>query len=271
MSHEKYNKLTIIKDLPSRGGKRYVLCRCECGKEKEIRRQSVVSGSTKSCGSGVCVGRVNDLTGNKYGKLTVQKYLKIVNGRAIFNCLCDCGKECEVEGHRLLQNNVVTCTKCQLNKYYVENDYMVGETTNGNKFYFDISDFDIVSKRNWFMNGDYITCKYNSKKIKLHRYILNCSDDLVVDHIDGNPKNNRRNNIRICTQKENSYNCKIRNDSNNNYKGVVFVGNGMYRARIQKDGKRFWIGTYRSEESAARAYNEKALELFGEYAKLNKI
>lgn len=268
---ERFNKLTIIEDAGSVNGKRYVLCRCECGKEKEIRRQSVISGETKSCGGGVCVGRVNDLTGRKFGKLYVESFSKIFKGRSMFKCKCDCGKFCEVEGHRLLQGSTVTCTKCNLNKYYTENDYMVGETTNGIKFYFDISDFEIVSKCNWFSESEYFVTKKNGRKFKLHRYILNYDGDLVIDHIDGNPANNRRKNLRICTQYQNMINSKIRSDSNNNYKGVKYRGSGNYQARIQKDGKRYNLGTFKTEEDAAIAYNEKALELFGEYAKLNKI
>lgn len=268
---EKFNKLTIVEDAGSKSGKRYVLCECECGKIKVIRRQSVVSGTTKSCGGGVCVGRTNDITGKRFGKLYVESFSKIVNGRSLFNCKCDCGKQCEVEGHRLLQGSTVTCTKCNTNKYYSENDYMVGETSRGVKFYFDIKDFNIVSDRNWYSESEYFATKINGKHHKLHRYIMNYDGPLVVDHIDGNPANNRRNNLRICTQQQNVMNSKIRSDSTNNYRGVKYRGNGKYQARIQKDGKRYYIGTHRSEEAAAKAYNEKALELFGEYAKLNKI
>ena len=90
----------------------------------------------------------------------------------------------------------------------------------------------------------------------------------VVDHIDGNQTNNRVENLRWCTHSQNSGNAKV-------YGRVKIKGvyqdnkHNSFRARIQCDGERICIGSYETKEEAGRAYDLKALELFGQFAKLN--
>ena len=79
---------------------------------------------------------------------------------------------------------------------------------------------------------------------------------------------NRYENLRIITQKENSYNRTKNITSNNKYKGVIKRGN-KYIATVTKDGKRHEIGGFETEEDAANAYDMMAQELFGEFAGLN--
>lgn len=118
----------------------------------------------------------------------------------------------------------------------------------------------------------------NSKKGKidgynrLHRLLLSASKDLVVDYINGNALDNRRCNLRLTTQNGNNKNAaKRRNAITSNYKGTHKSSDGKWKSQIQKDGKKYTLGTYNTEIEAAEAYNKSAIKLHGEYAKLNII
>jgi len=271
LTGRKFGKLTVIKKAKKRGPKLYWLCKCECGVEKEIRGSSLKAGDSTSCGSGYCNGRVNDITGRVFGKITVLSFSRILNGRSMFNCKCSCGNKKEIEGHHLIQGLVVTCTKCNLNEYFTRENYMVGLTTNGEEFYFDIQDLPLISQRNWYMANGYVQCKHKNKRVSMHRFLLNPDKSKVVDHINGVTYDNRRHNIRICTQRENVLNIKDRSYLTGGYRGVIGAGSNKFISRIQKDGKRIYLGTFLTKEEAAQAYNDKAIELFGKNAKLNNI
>lgn len=105
----------------------------------------------------------------------------------------------------------------------------------------------------------------------LHREITNAPSDKVVDHINGDPSDNRRENLRVCTQAENLRNKKKPiSGRKSKYKGVK-PRLGKFEASIGKGESYRYIGTYETEIEAAVAYNVKAAELFGEFARLNEI
>ena len=114
----------------------------------------------------------------------------------------------------------------------------------------------------------------------MHRLILSlgANKDIIVDHIDRNGLNNSRDNIRKCTRQQNTMNRKLRRDSVIPYKGVSYNPNyrkrpracrNPYMAKIGFEGKRHYLGIFATAEEAARAYDAKAKELHGEFAKLN--
>jgi hypothetical protein len=92
-----------------------------------------------------------------------------------------------------------------------------------------------------------------------------------VDHRDHNGLNNRRENLRIATHAQNQWN-QIKTDrpTTSRYKGVRRT-RFAWRPEISFNDKSLYLGSFRTEEAAARAYNAKALELFGEFASLNVI
>ena len=112
----------------------------------------------------------------------------------------------------------------------------------------------------------------NSRKVGgrglVHRLITNCPEGMYVDHINGNGLDNRQSNIRITTLQQNNQNVAPRKDASSKYRGVSYNPiNKNWRARVGGHN----VGSFKSEDDAAEAYNKKALELFGQYANLNKI
>lgn len=94
--------------------------------------------------------------------------------------------------------------------------------------------------------------------------------DQTIDHVDGNGANNRLTNLRPATLKQNSYNRRKNRSSTNPYKGVSRRGSS-FRAFITNKDKWISLGSFPTAIEAAKAYNTKALELFGVYAYLNPI
>tara|TARA_R110002020_G_scaffold17055_1_gene60383 strand:+ start:38 stop:592 length:555 start_codon:yes stop_codon:yes gene_type:complete len=106
----------------------------------------------------------------------------------------------------------------------------------------------------------------------IHRVVMRAPKGMDVDHINGDPLDNRKVNLRICTRSENCRNKKVRSDSKSGFKGVYKKKNGKYQAYIgdpSKVSRNLKLGTYDTPEETARAYDKKAKELHGEYAVLN--
>ncbi len=146
----------------------------------------------------------------------------------------------------------------------------------------DDEDYDmLISIGKWTIDKDgYVikTVKSNSTKskqttIKMHRIIMNAPKGLQVDHIDHNILNNQKSNLRLATKSQNSMNQRKSKRANctSQYKGVSYQYDRIkkWRARIEVDGNQILIGNFDTEIDAAKAYDEKALEIFGQYAKLN--
>lgn len=133
----------------------------------------------------------------------------------------------------------------------------------------DDEDYTLVSKLSWraCWNG-YTWYARSSTDIFMHKLLIPDSD--YVDHRDSNGLNNQRKNIRSCTATQNRANSRPGTNKSSRYKGVSFCTRTYkFRAQICRAGKPVYIGRFTSEEDAARAYDEKAKELFGEFARLN--
>jgi hypothetical protein len=111
--------------------------------------------------------------------------------------------------------------------------------------------------------------KYRGRSRSLYRIIMDAKDGEQVDHIDGNRLNNRRSNLRICTQFENSRNIKIVRGVSK-YKGVSWKNRiSKWSVSIRINKKRYHLGDFVNEIEAARTYDVFARELHKEFAVLN--
>lgn len=135
----------------------------------------------------------------------------------------------------------------------------------------DDEDYDYLNHWKWYVYIDR-TYRYairteskSRKRIKMHRVILNAPDHLLVDHIDHNGLNNQRYNIRLCTNSQNQWNMKGRR---NGFKGVS-AEKYCFRASIKYQQRTIHLGSFKTEKEAGMAYDQKAKELFGDFALLN--
>ncbi len=140
-------------------------------------------------------------------------------------------------------------------------------TISGNVVIVDQEDADLL-------NGCWWDGRYAKRdEGRLHRLIAHrvygaATADDFVDHIDGDPCNNRRGNLRIVTKQQNAANSASRGGVSE-YRGVFPAGNGRWRAQISSKGLRKDLGTFDTEEEAAQAYDGAARELHGDYARPN--
>lgn len=112
------------------------------------------------------------------------------------------------------------------------------------------------------------------KMMYMHRTILSrtLNRELTqfdrVDHKDTNPLNNTRDNLRLCTRSQNTANTGLTATNTSGYKGVHFDKKaGKWRATIMLNKKLYRLGYFESPEEGHKAYREKAIELFGEFAR----
>jgi hypothetical protein len=107
--------------------------------------------------------------------------------------------------------------------------------------------------------------------LKLHRYVMDCYDAKVfVDHRDGNVLDNRRHNLRLATRQQNNQNRAAHKGAKSPYKGVVWDNpKRKWRAQINLEGRRKFLGYFESEGDAAHNYDWWAIQVHGEFAKLN--
>ncbi len=112
--------------------------------------------------------------------------------------------------------------------------------------------------------------KYKIKNISMHRFILIPEQSEDVDHRDGNGLNNTRGNLRTCTNSQNHANMKPQRGGTSKYKGVCwYKTRGKWVTKIMFNYKNKTLGYYTNEIEAAKAYDQKAKELFGEFARTN--
>lgn len=206
-----FTNWTVIEEAPMRGKRKYWKCKCKCGTVKEVLQDTLVNGSSKSCG----------------------------------------------------------CLNNKKNNYDLSNEeYGIGYDNNHNKFLFDIEDYDLIKNYHWYKNAQGYFCSYDKgKTIRMHRLIMNCPDNLEVDHIHHNKFDNRKSELRICTQSMNIRNKKAKL-GNLVFRGLVNDKN-QYYARIILDKKMYTSKKYETIHEAACEYDRLAIKYHGEYAYLN--
>lgn len=141
----------------------------------------------------------------------------------------------------------------------------------------DDSDYEELVKFRWFITKVTSRSYYvvrnlvgqTPSRIRLHQHILGVRNR-VIDHVDGDALNNQRNNLRLCTVQQNSFNCKKHRRGRSQFKGVGWhKQNQKWRASIKKGELHAHLGYFDCEGCAAIAYDTAARKLFGEFARTN--
>jgi hypothetical protein len=136
--------------------------------------------------------------------------------------------------------------------------------------YVDAVDHQWLSRYKWHMQGGY-AIRYEKKKlIFMHRQIMQPPKGKIVDHKNRNRLDNTRENLRICTHGENTQNAGKIQGTFSRFKGVSYrKERDKYFAQIYHHNEQFYLGLFDKETDAARAYDRRAIELFGEFARVN--
>jgi HNH endonuclease len=142
----------------------------------------------------------------------------------------------------------------------------------------DAIDYDRVMRVNWMAVKTTTICGFtassagleriNGKQVwtRLSNFILGLPREILIDHIDGNDLNHKRDNLRPATKQENTWNRSRLTTNTSGYMGVTRV---QYRAQIMVDGRKINLGTFNDPAEAAKVRDLAALHCFGEFARLN--
>lgn len=136
--------------------------------------------------------------------------------------------------------------------------------------YVDAADFEWLSQWIWSLYGGYAG-RYEKKKfILMHREIVQPPKGMIVDHKNRNKLDNTRPNLRVCTHSENAHNRAKRRGSSSRFLGVCYVKEqAKYHAYVHCRRRHLRCGDFTDEVEAARAHDRKAVEVYGEFARLN--
>lgn len=163
---------------------------------------------------------------------------------------------------------------------------MIIELTKGQQTIVSDEDFEWLSRLNWCVHTR-VSGQFSAKRgtthngkvktIHMHREIMTrmLGRDLLpteeVDHIDMNPLNNTRENLRLASRKQQERNRGKYTNNTSGFKGVFrsTAKSEKWFAQIRVDGRGVYLGSFDTPEEAAKAYDTAARELHGEFARLN--
>lgn len=240
-----------------------------------------------------------DLTGQKFGKLTALRRIenrRTPSGKTLvmWECQCDCGNITKVPSQRLKAGGSKSCgcaraefsTNTKINNqtlylskntFDLSGDYGIGYTIKGEKFLFDLEDYDKIKDYTWGFNNGYLKTsrQRNGKKEYLifHRLVTDAPDNMVVDHINGSSStfDNRKSNLRIVTPYENMLNSDAPKNNKSGVKGVIYKWQAKkWLATIKYKKKHYHLGYFENFEDAVNARITAEKELFGEFSIYNR-
>lgn len=195
-------------------------------------------------------------------------------------CECDCGSITEILQQSLTSGNTKRCGKHPKNEYIIEGLYALLDVSTkshiDSKTKIDIEDVERVinykrkgNRLRWVLHDSdpsHISGKYvvdTDRKARLHRFIMRLEDPrLIVDHINGDTMDNRKENLKIITRGENNKNQRKHINNTSGYTGVTYEKqSGLYVSAIQLHNKKLHIGRYDTLEQANIAYRASAKTL----------
>jgi len=235
----------------------------------------------------------NNLVGKKFGRLTVleqvEDYIAPKTGKHTSRWLCECSCDNHtrkiIQGNNLTSGKINSCgclakeqlskfnteTKRKMNEYDLSGEYGIGYASNtNNQFLFDIADYKIIKDYCWNehikSNGYHVLEGYDkeSGKVIPMFHVLGCKG---YDHINRNPLDNRRINLRPAKQSDNVKNKSLQKNNTSQVIGVGYMKKiGKWRARITVNEKPIYLGVYEDKTDAIKARLKAEKEYFGEFA-----
>lgn len=220
-----------------------------------------------------------DLTGMKFGRLTVIKRVENNKwGNHQYLCKCECGNEKIIRSGNLKSGDIKSCGCLakekasknfkKYNTYDLSNEYGIGYTSKGEEFYFDLEDYNKIKNYCWYKNIDGYLISHLDKNnlLWMHRLVMNCPDDMEVDHEFHDKWDNRKEFLRIVTVSQNGMNQKIPKNNTSGTKGVSWYERDQkWQAYIQINKKKTGLGRFNNIEDAIKARKEAELKYYKEY------
>lgn len=192
----------------------------------------------------------------------------------VWKCECECGSIGEYRLCNLGNGHTKSCGclgKKKFRSWMEEPPEIDGKSsliplTKGKWAIIDKSDFEVVSKFTWSCSMGYAIT--GDRMVRMHRKIFIASEDIEVDHRNGNKLDNRRENLRSATHQQNGMNRGPQSNNKSGVKGVCWDRFKMkWRAQIGVMGKNVFIGSYDNKFEAAEAYKNAAMKFHGEFAR----
>ena len=254
LTGKRFGRFTVL-EFSHRGNnsQSYWKCQCDCGNKKVESLGHLRSGRVKSCGClrSELLTQRNDkkLAGKKFGKLEVVEEYGVKNRNRRWLCKCDCG------------NNIVTTTSRLLN----------GKTKSCGCLSSEVASKKAKKYNQYGENGNYMfgisSNTGNDKCVLLHRIITNALDGQIVDHINHNTLDNRKNNLRIGTQENNMMNAKLKSNNTSGNTGV-WLDNRTEKwvAEIKVNKKKINLGHFTNKSDAISARKKAEEEYFGDWS-----
>ena len=231
------------------------------------------------------------MTGQRFGRLVVLKqaddYIEPKSGqhKACWWCQCDCGSDPFVvlQNNLKRQNGTKSCGCInreqastihkysdvhKTNNYDLSNDYGIGWTTNTNReFYFDLEDYDKIKDYCWSETVNtkgYHSLVARDSILKKNVTMFHILVGKHYDHINRNPLDNRKENLRPATIQENNINRSIQSNNTSGFIGVYFDKHcNKWIAQIKKNRKNIHLGVFQNKEEAIYARLQAELKYFG--------
>lgn len=232
-----------------------------------------------------------DLTGKRFGRLVVIKraedYMAPNNLKiAQWLCKCDCGGEIIVRGASLtrtknatkscgcIQKEVVSKQRKKYNTYDLSGEYGIGYTSKGEEFYFDIEDYDKIKDYCWFIDNDGYVIAHDSKANHstkgMHRILF--PNSKYVDHIKHKNNDNRKSQLRPCTNQQNNMNKGLQKNNTSSVAGVYFdKRRNKWCSQMHLNGEHIHLGYFDIFEDAVKVRKKAEEKYFGEYSYDNSM
>lgn len=243
-------------------------CECMCDKNTvKVMSQQILKKS-KNCG---CGDNLAGITFNEYIVISRVENLEYLNfKRKTWNCKCvACGSESKISETRIKNNPPhCACYYKKANEFLIDGENIIIRLQNNVDTIISKFDYDII-KNDWWIyskDGYVVSSSGENKSKRMHRVILGLenSKGIIVDHINRNRLDNRRDNLRMCNDGENARNQSIRK---NNKSGIIGVSwwsrDNNWMAQIKYNYKRIFLGYFDDINDAIRARLEGELKYFG--------
>lgn len=242
----------------------------------------------------------NDIIDKNFGRLVVLEYLGhfvkdgTKNKRHYYKCKCTCQKNTivTVDRYKLLSGHTTSCG-CkavesikqrnkednpskylikQINQNYID-EFNVGHikmSNTKNEMLCDVECMEYLLKYYWHEKNGYARSSENKEKVYAHRLVANAGNYNVnnqVDHINGNTLDNRKQNLRIVSSRQNGLNSSIRIDNTSGVTGVCWdKRKQQWLARVFENKKEIYLGHFDEFEDAVIARRKGEEKYYGEYS-----